>query len=278
MKIRDLLPALGLRAAARTYGSEIETFHLESEGPVRFAQWQHPKCRPTLFSQSMVNELRRYLRPGDVVIDIGAHTGDTAVLFALAVGPSGLVFAVEPNRYAVPVLEENAKLNENAAPIIVFPYAASNDDQELIFQYSDPGYCNGGDLEQFKRHGHSYPLKVQGRNIQRIINEIYADVIGRIRLIKTDTEGNDKSVIYSFEEIIRRNRPYIICEVYKRTERNKREEFIDFMNDYLGYRCFLADPYNKLWGEEVHRGSVMNWPHFDLFCVPHNAEHLSLAQ
>lgn len=269
MKIKDILPALGFRAAPRTYGSEIQTFLLESEGSVRFAQWQHPKCLPTLFSQSMVDELRRYLSPGDVVIDIGAHTGDTALLFALAVGPSGRVFAVEPNDYALPILKENAGLNEDAAPIVVLPYAATEKDEELTFQYSDPGFCNGGDLEKFgRRHGHFYPLKVRGRNIAELINQEYSDEIDKIKLIKTDTEGNDDTVISTFERIIEKSRPYLICEVYKRTKMDRRVAFIDLLKGKLGYRCFFSEPYNKLVGEEVDRSKVMEWSHFDLFCIP----------
>lgn len=84
---------------------------MEKDGIVRFAQWQHPKCRPTRFDQGSVDELRNYLLPGDAVIDIGAHCGDTSVLFALAVGETRMVFAVEPNRYVLAILEKNATLN-----------------------------------------------------------------------------------------------------------------------------------------------------------------------
>ena len=49
--------------------------------------------------------------PGDAAIDIGAHTGDTALPVALAVGPQGAVFALEPNPFTYKVLIANAGLN-----------------------------------------------------------------------------------------------------------------------------------------------------------------------
>jgi predicted methyltransferase len=39
---------------------------------------------------------RERLRPGDVVIDIGANVGDYTAFVATLVGPSGHVYAVEP--------------------------------------------------------------------------------------------------------------------------------------------------------------------------------------
>ena len=38
---------------------------------------------------------QQYLRPGDVVYDIGAHVGYTCVLFAQCVGDAGVVHAFE---------------------------------------------------------------------------------------------------------------------------------------------------------------------------------------
>ena len=37
------------------------------------------------------------LRAGDLVVDLGAHNGETTARFAEAVGPTGLVIAVEPS-------------------------------------------------------------------------------------------------------------------------------------------------------------------------------------
>ena len=63
---------------------------------------------------------------------------------ALAVGKSGCVFALEPNSYVYPVLAKNAALNPDKTHILPLPFAATPEDAELVFQYSDSGYCNGG--------------------------------------------------------------------------------------------------------------------------------------
>lgn len=55
--------------------------------------------------------LRRFLRPGDKVIDAGANVGIYTLLFAGLVGPSGRILAFEPDRVAHARLAENIAAN-----------------------------------------------------------------------------------------------------------------------------------------------------------------------
>jgi FkbM family methyltransferase len=187
MKLGSIFALLGLRAPPKRYGSRVEQFDLKDYGGIRFAQWLHPKYAATSFDAAEIDCLRRYVAPGDGVIDVGAHAGDTSVLFAAAVGSTGRVFAVEPNSYVLPVLEENARLNPDIAPITVMPYAAVENDGPLTFDYSDSGFCNGGDLGGIAtmKHGHVYRLEVEGRNVLREIERIAPEWLEKIRLIKS---------------------------------------------------------------------------------------------
>ncbi len=55
--------------------------------------------------------LRRWVRPGFVVCDIGANIGTYAVPLARLVGPSGHVVAFEPNRPTCACLRQNIRQN-----------------------------------------------------------------------------------------------------------------------------------------------------------------------
>lgn len=263
---------LGLRSPPKVYGHSVETFNLDHDGVVEFAQWLHPSCLRTIISQAAVNELRRYVQPGDAIIDVGAHSGDTSVLFALAAGAGGRVFAVEPNRYVLPVLEVNANLNPRAAPIVVLPYAATIATMPLVFNYSDAGFCNGGDLSGtgFLRSGHLYPLDVEGRNIADELASTAPEWLGKVRLIKTDTEGNDQSVIESLVDVIRATRPYLISEIYILSTESQRRDFHKLLTQDLGYRVFRSEPYTQLRAEQLSGDDMMRFKHFDIFCVPNN--------
>lgn len=55
--------------------------------------------------------LDRLVRPGDTVVDAGAHIGYYALLFARRVGPSGRVIAFEPSPHAHVLLRRNLIAN-----------------------------------------------------------------------------------------------------------------------------------------------------------------------
>jgi FkbM family methyltransferase len=183
VKAKELFYMIGLRPKAQTYGFEIKTFDLAEDGKIQYAQWLHPRETPKQITQESVDELRRFLSPSDVAIDIGAHSGDSTIPMALAVGKSGCVLALEPNSYVFPVLAKNAELNPDKTHIIPLPFAATPEDAELTFQYSDSGYCNGGQFDQISRwsHGHAFELRVQGKNLLRFLQKSKPELIPKIR-------------------------------------------------------------------------------------------------
>jgi len=64
--------------------------------------------------------LRRYLRPGDVVVDVGANFGLTALAAFTTVGPRGQMHAFEPHPRIFRFLLGNIELN--GAEAVVTPY------------------------------------------------------------------------------------------------------------------------------------------------------------
>ena len=56
--------------------------------------------------------LRRIVRKGEVIIDVGARFGEYTVPLALATGPTGRVFALEALEANYDILRQNVLLNE----------------------------------------------------------------------------------------------------------------------------------------------------------------------
>jgi FkbM family methyltransferase len=61
--------------------------------------------------QRVLERLVSFLRPGDVVFDVGSNVGLYAILLAKVVGERGLVIAFEPSSQAYAHLLDNIKLN-----------------------------------------------------------------------------------------------------------------------------------------------------------------------
>jgi FkbM family methyltransferase len=269
VKLRDLPRALGFGAAPREYPSDIQSVTLATDGELRFATWRHPGETPKTITQESVNALRAFLREGDVAIDIGAHTGDSTMPMALAVGRSGAVFALEPNPYVFKVLALNATLNPGRTRIVPLMFAAMPADGEFEFEYSDEGYCNGGFHQSISRwkHGHFSKLRVQGRNLVNYLRAHAPDELPRLRLIKIDTEGFDREVMRSLTDLVRAHRPYIKSEIYKHLPSHERAGYFEELRG-LGYRVFKCEE-DVYRGEELRRpDDLSRWRHFDIFAMP----------
>ena len=256
------------RRTFRVYGHELKRFTLEREGVVEYAQWLHPFEKPKTITQADVDGWRAFLRDGDVAIDIGAHTGDTTVPMALACGPSGLVVAVEPNPHVFRILEVNARLNAGrAAPVLPLNIAATEDDGEFEFHYWDASFGNGGYLSRLhnQKHGHRYPLRVTGRNLERELRARVPDRLAQLALIKIDAEGYDAAVLHSMRGLIDEFRPVLICEVHKKLDHAERGQLRDQLTrpGYTFRRYRGAVP-----GESMGADDFSRWPHFDIVAIP----------
>ncbi len=218
MKLKQLPYLLGLQPGPKSYGFEIKKFDLPNDGTIEYAQWLHPKESRKESRQESVDALRKFLSPGDVAIDIGAHSGDSTIPIALAVGNGGCVLALEPNRYAFAVLKKNSELNAAKTNIVPLMFAATPEDAEMEFQYSDSGFCNGGRFQGMSRwiHGHAFKLKVQGRNLHAFLQKEFPHLLPRIRFIKTDTEGYESEVLRSLENLLSECKPFLKVEVFQR--------------------------------------------------------------
>jgi FkbM family methyltransferase len=257
------------RRVFREYGFEVRRFEMERDGRVEYAQWLHPFEKPKTLVQADVEGLRRFIRGGDTAVDIGAHTGDTAVPMALACGPSGLVIAVEPNPHVFRVLEENARLNPDKTRIAPLNFAATTSDGEYTFHYWDASFGNGGNLSQLRsrRHGHRYPLRVQGRNLETYLREHFADRLARLSYLKTDAEGYDKDVLRSLAGVLREYRPVVVSEVHRKLDAGERDELVAVLRG-AGYRVFRFAGGSRPVGEPMSLDDVRRASRLDVVALP----------
>jgi len=268
VKLKDVPRALGFRRPPREYPADVSDVTLAG-GTIRFARWLHPGESHKTVTQESVDALRGFLREGDVAIDIGAHTGDSTMPVALAVGRTGTVFALEPNPYVFRVLALNATLNPASTHIVPLMFAAMPADGEFEFEYSDEGYCNGGFHQAVSAwtHGHFSKLRVQGRNLMGYLRANAPEALPKVRYIKIDTEGFDRAVAKTLVDLLRDSRPFLKTEIYKHMPAAEREGYFEDLRQ-LGYRLYK-------FGEVEYRGEALRKAadlskrrDFDVFAVP----------
>ena len=261
----------------KEYSTVVSNMHIDGYETISFAQWQHPKEEPVKITKDNIDFYKKLGVEGKVIIDIGTHTGDTTIPMGIAAGKKGLVIGLEPNKYVFKVLEENIRLNQSIANIEAYCFAATHQDGDYVFNYSDPSFCNGGYLSEIenKNHNHFFPLDVKGKNLNSFLKEKYLSKIDKISLIKIDAEGYDKEIIKTISDILTIQRPVLMVECYKKLNFDEREELFDVLHkkNYILYRIHDFETLSEL--KIITREDMHHTKHFEILAL-HNESELNL--
>jgi len=233
------------RRFTQEYPAKIYSFDLKDEGKVDFANWDNPLISPLLINQEMIDFFKKFIKKGDLVIDIGANIGDTTVLMALAAGSSGITLGFEPNPYVYKILEKNASLNKGKQNIVPLPYAITVKEEEFYYISSEASFANGG-ISPTKNSIHGkfiFPDKIKGVNLQALLEQKYNDKLKNLSFIKIDTEGYDKEIIKSISELIEKYKPAIVAESFKYSTPEEKVELYNVISQHE-YEIFYFEDFN----------------------------------
>lgn len=137
---------------------------------------------------------RKCLKPGQVVVDVGANVGYFTLLAASLVGPSGRVISVEASPQIYDLLSENIALN-GLSNVKAVNCAAAYASGEMAVYSADE--ANIGMSSTIPVEGNVQTATVQARPLQEILTR---EEMARARLIKIDIEGAEPPVIRSILE------------------------------------------------------------------------------
>jgi len=249
MKLPDYFKLFLRRRKARRftqeYPAKISSFDLKDEGKVDFANWDNPLIRPLIINQEMIDFFKKFIKKGDLVIDIGANIGDTTALMALAAGSSGITLGFEPNPFVYKILEINATLNKEKQNIVPLPYAITVKEEEFYYISSEASFANGG-ISPTKNSIHGkfiFPEKIKGVNLQELLEQKYKDKLKNLSFIKIDTEGYDKEIIKSISGLIEKYKPVIVAEIFKYSTPAEKVELYNVINQHE-YEIFCFEDFN----------------------------------
>jgi FkbM family methyltransferase len=166
---------------------------------------------PALVEENESDEyrFRSIIKPGDVVLDVGANVG-TDTRTALRAG-AGLVVAIEPEPVSLECFRRNlsAEIRENR--VIVVPKGAW-DKEDTLTLHVDPADA-GGSSFLWQKTGPS--IKVPLTTIDRIVADLK---LPKVDLIKMDIEGAEKNALLGAAETIRRFHPRLAIVLEHNTD------------------------------------------------------------
>nr|WP_246294731.1 FkbM family methyltransferase [Schlegelella koreensis] len=132
--------------------------------------------------------MRRFVKPGDVVFDIGANIGLHTALLSKLVGATGKVYAFEPNSEIGPLLARTIAGMPNATLI---PVALSDRTAKSVLYV--PGLSEVGSLADWTagEYGDTHLVRCKERTLDSMIE---SGVLPKPRFIKCDVEGGELKV------------------------------------------------------------------------------------
>lgn len=141
--------------------------------------------------------VRRLLRPGDHVLDVGANVGFFTLLAAHEVGPQGRVLAFEPVPHNIAVLRRNLEIN-GVTCVEVRPAAAGAHDGEISIGLDHPDPDETGVSGHYTEGGSRDAITVPVVTVDGAL----AAEAPRLRLAKIDVEGAEPRVLAGMERTL----------------------------------------------------------------------------
>lgn len=165
------------------------------------------------------------LKPGDHVLDIGAHIGYHTLIAANIVGDKGHVFAIEPNDETRDILIQNVAMN-GFRNVTVWPYAALDTNRFMkLWLDSD----NPGNHKLFNDRKDSKSVAVECKIVDELLNGLHID------FIKIDVQGAELQVLRGLKNTIKNSAIKMIIEFYPYGIRNMKGRPIELLTSLINY-------------------------------------------
>jgi FkbM family methyltransferase len=196
-----------------------------------------------VFERSVVTTYRRFVRPGDIVLDIGANIGAHTLHLARLVGSEGRVLAFEPTLYAFNKLRRNLALNVDIASRVTAEQIMLTDrpDETIEAEVYSSWPLDGGRGLHAKHLGR--PEALTGSRAERLDDYLTNTGIKRLDFVKLDVDGFECHVLGGSLTALKKFRPVVLMELspYLLTERGRSAAQLVSILKQAGYNLFRLD-------------------------------------
>jgi FkbM family methyltransferase len=190
-------------------------------------------------------------REGDVVIDVGAYTGDTALIFSKLVGEKGRVICFEPDSYCFQKLVKNKALRlKNVVALKRLLWS-----RKTVVKFAETNTIGSS---VFSAGGYGRIRRVRATTLDEELRRLNLD---RVDFIKMDVEGAEIEILKGASRTLRNNAPRLAIATYHVVRGRQTREEVERILRRLGYETktiFWPETITTAWKKS---GDVeKSWP------------------
>lgn len=178
--------------------------------------------------------LKKTLKRGDVVIEVGSNVGAHTLLMARLVGEEGHVYAFEPTSFASTKLHRNISLNPELTNITVSTEIVTNNSDSLPTLYLNSSWTTAGVQA---------PMTIENPVSTSIDKVVSKSNIKKLDMIKIDVDGYDFKVLQGATAAIEALQPVIYMELCEYALQSQNDSIKDIfsLTEGLGYEAYYAN-------------------------------------
>lgn len=196
------------------------------------------------WEEAELDKIAKYIKPGSVILDIGANIGNHAIYFDKFVSPK-TVYVFEPLSRAITMMLQNVALTYSHSINLEYIGLALSDKDGYVIPYNTCEHNMGA--TDFREILPEEDIDISNVGVRTITGDsIFRDL--KVDFIKIDVEGMEFKVLAGLAETITKNKPIIFIEVNK-NKMNELEQWL-LSNDYYIIECtdnninYLISPKN----------------------------------
>lgn len=224
-------------AVGRLLRSISSSDHVEIEGRKMFVHGNDGLALSLfkVYEPAQTQVVKKYVKEGNVVVDIGAHVGYYTLLFAQLVGQKGKVYAFEPDPVNFELLKKSVEVN-GYQNVTIIQKAVSDKNSKVKLYLGD----NNRAINRIYDAKMNDTQKVIEVDSVRL-DDYFKNHEGEIDFIKMDVEGSETSVIDGMPSILQKTKTLkIITEFYPYLIRKFGKEPEEFVQSLLtaGFKVY----------------------------------------
>lgn len=223
------------------------------------------------YEPQILDLIAKYLKKGDMFVDIGANIGQHSMFAASIVSNHGKVYSFEPIPRIYSQLLDSVKINHFEAIIDSYNVAlgAESKTETLYIEKNNVGGSSIVGLHANDSVGITVDIKCGD------------DILGNIQhidMVKIDVEGYEYEVLVGMQKALTQHKPVIILEfsgqLYFSRKTNNGDKIISLLQN-LGYALYDVEDYmKKITSKEDF---LAQFEHdkvqCDLLCLPKNNDY-----